>query len=277
MSAKRLAVLSAAALLATALLMSGCAKPAATPAAIAPTTVVPTNTAEPTQTSVEPSATAAQLSASGPITTPAAGSATRKALLAAARTKLGTTSTFYVHQLYLQGDTALGDIEALDNSAAGRVFVAWEKRNGAWVAIGETKFGSASASAASTARALPSFSAELIGKIDWRLAKPSTTGSGSASSMKASLTTAAKAWANTAMEGKGTPYKATLAKVAKDSKGVWWGHIVIQPTKDANNQYEPLNMWAKYSGNKWTGSVQDPEPPAPSTYFPSSVISQLGL
>ncbi|HEY5472195.1 MAG TPA: hypothetical protein VIK32_03280, partial [Candidatus Limnocylindrales bacterium] len=111
----------------------------------------------------------------------------------------------------------------------------------------------------------------------WKLAKPTTSTSAWTSSMLASLSTAAKAWGKTAMEGKGTPYKVTLVKVAKDSSGVWWGHAVVQPSPDANNSYEPLNMWAKYSGGKWSGSIQDPEPPAASTYFPNSVISKLGL
>ena len=96
--------------------------------------------------------------------------------------------------------------------------------------------------------------------------------------MKTSLTSVAKSWSKSAMDGKGSPYKVTLVRVAKDSKtGTWWGHVVVQPTGDANNSYEPLDFWAKYSGGAWAGNVQDPEPPAPSTYFPKSVISQLDL
>lgn len=275
MSAKRIAALFVVALLAATLPVSGCVKPTITPSATTPSTVVPTSSTA-TQTSVEPSTTA-PIKAVGPITTPVSGSAERKALLEAARAKLGTTSQFYVYQLDVQGDTALGDLEALADSKIGRVFVAWEKSDGTWNAIGATKFGSAAASAASTARALPSFSSELISKIDWKLAKPKPSGSGSASTMMTSLSTAAKALAKTWMEGKGTPYKVTLVKVAKDSAGVWWGHAVVQPSSDAHDNYETLNMWWKYSGGKWDGSVQDSEPPAPSTYFPSSVISKLGL
>jgi hypothetical protein len=276
MSAKRFTALSVAALLAATLLLSGCVKPTITPASTAPPVTVPTSTAEATQTSVEPSA-AVTIDNTGPITTPATGSAERKALLDAARNKLSTGTQFYVHQLYVQGDTALGDLEKLDSASAGRVFVAWQKRDGEWVAIGVTKFGSSAASAASTARALPSFSEELIGKIDWKLSKPKPTSSSSSSSMKASLSSAAKTWAKTAMDGVGSPYKVTLVKVAEDSKGAWWGHVVVQPTGDSNNSYESLNIWAKYSGGKWSGDIQDPEPPAASSYFPSSVISKLGL
>ena len=277
MSAKRIAALFVAALLAATLMLSGCVKPTITPAAVAPTTVVPTTTAESTQTSVEPTSPT-QIDATGPITTPVSGSATRKELLAAARTKLATTSTFYVHQLYAQGDTALGDLEPLDDSKVGRVFVAWERSAGTWKAVGATAFGSSSANAASTSRALPRFSPALINKIDWKLvAKPVTTSSGSASSVKASLSTAAKTWAKSNMSGTGSPYKITSVKVAQDSKGVWWGVAIVQPSPTSNSNFDPLTVWAKYSGKKWSGSVQDPEPPAPSTYFPSSVISKLGL
>ncbi|MDR3687329.1 MAG: hypothetical protein P4L93_10275 [Coriobacteriia bacterium] len=279
MSAKRIAALSVAALLAATLLLSGCVKPTITPAAVTPTTTAPgaTTTTESTQTSVEPTS-ATQINATGPITTPAAGSATRQALLDAARTKLATTSTFYVHQLYVQGDTALGDVEPLDGASLGRVFVAWEKISGVWKAVGAIRFGTASANAAATSRALPSFSPELISKINWNLAaKPVTTTSGSATSMKASLSTAAKAWAKTNMNGTGSPYNITSVKVAQDSKGAWWGVAVVQPSPSSNSSFDPLTVWAKYSGGNWTGKIQDPEPPAPSTYFPSAVVSKLGL
>ena len=280
MSAKRIAALIVAALLAATLLLSGCVKPTITPAAVTPTTVVPTattTTGTPGQTSVEPTS-ATPINATGPITTPAASSATRKALLAAARTKLATTSTFYVHQLYVQGDTALGDVEPLDSSTIGRVFVAWEKSGGAWKAVGAIPFGSTSANEASTSRALPSFSTALINKINWKLAaKPATTSSASTSSMKTSLSTAAKTWAKSNMNGTGSPYKITSVRVAKDSKGVWWGVAVVQPSPTSNSNFDPLTVWAKYSGKKWSGGIQDPEPPAPSTYFPSAVISKLGL
>jgi hypothetical protein len=276
MSAKRIAALSAAALLAATLLLSGCVKPTITPASTTPSTTVATKTTDSGQTSVEPTRST-PLDATGPITTPPSGSAERKALLDAARDKLGSSTQFYVYQLYVQGDTALGDLEPLDSATTGRVFVAWEKRMDKWVAIGVTQFGSGAASAASTARALPSFSEQLISMIDWKLVRSKPTGTGSASSMKASLSTAAKAKAKSVMEGVGSPYKVTTIKVAKDSKGTWWGHVVVQPTGDANNQYESLNMWAKYSGGKWSTNVQDPEPPAASSYFPSSVISKLGL
>lgn len=276
MSSRRIAVLVVVALSAGLLALAGCAKPSITKQAASPQQISSQSATSAEQTSVEP-ATSTPIATSGPITTPATGSKERSALLGAARTKLATTAQFYVYQLYVQGDTALGDIEPLSKSTSGRVFIAWERRDGAWSAIGASNFGTKAASAAATARALPSFSAELIGKINWTLPKPTPSGSGSASSMKSSLSAAAKVWSKTAMDSKGSPYQVTLVKVAKDSKGVWWGHVATQPTGDANNSFEPLNFWAKYSGSKWEGTLQDPEPPAPSTYFPASVISKLSL
>ena len=234
------------------------------------------------QLSVEPT-TPASIVTSGPITTPEVGSALRKDLLDAARKRLGVAAQFYVYQLFVQGDTAIGDLDPVTPTKNGRVFVAWEKRGGFWAAIGASKFGTPAANAATTARALPTFTAELIAKIDWKKAKPAAPKSPSTSSSLteakaiASLKVAADAWSNTAMSGVGKPYKVTLIKVAQDSAGVWWGHVVTQPKKDATNSFEPLNFWAKYAGGAWSGSVQDPEPPAPSTFFPASVISKLSL
>ena len=277
MSGTRTTLIIAAAL-AGALVLPGCAPKVVTPPASTTASQTTPSQATTGQASVEPT-TPAGVIAKGPITTPLAGSAERTALLDAARTTLHVTNQFYVYQLYVQGDTALGDIEPTVKSANGRLVVAWERRNGTWTAIGASKFGSTAANAAQTARALPSFSSELISKIDWTLAahKPGTTTSTSSSSMLKSLSAAAQKWSKTAMSGKGTPYKLTVLKVAQDAKGVWWGHVVSQPSKDSNGSYEALEFWAKYSGGAWQGKVQDPEPPAPSTYFPSSVIAKLGF
>jgi hypothetical protein len=77
------------------------------------------------------------------------------------------------------------------------------------------------------------------------------------------------------MSGKGSPYKITLIKVAKDAGGNWWGRVVVQPTGNATNQYESIEFWAKYKNGSWTGRAQDPEPPAPTTYFPAGVVGTL--
>ena len=279
--------LIAATLAVVALAVAGCSPQLPSPGTTSTTTS--SQVATP-QTSVEPT-TPVTIVASGPITTPVTGSAERTALLNAARSTLGITSEFYVYQLFVQGDTALGDIEPVSKSANGRIFVAWERRSGAWTAIAASKFGAPSAkindrnlqlpkpsaNAADTARALPSFSTELIGKIDWTLKKvppsTSTTTKLSATKLKDDLATSAKQWAKQIMTGTGSPYTVPIVKVAADAKGVWWGVAVVQPT----GSFERIQFWAKYSGGKWSGKAQDPEPPAPSTYFPASVISKLGL
>ena len=207
---------------------------------------------------------------SGPISTPAPGSDERTKLMNAAREKLNTTSQFYVYQLYVQGNTALGDIEPV--SGGERSFVAWQVQNQGWVCLWSAPFGSADAKSAAADAALPDLSAALLAKIDWTMPKPLKE-----ADMIASLSAAATKWAKSAMGGAGQPYTITMCKVDKDAHGVWFGHVVVQPTGDATNAYEPLNIWAKYSGGSWSGKIQDPEPPAPSTYFPASVIPHLSL
>lgn len=276
MAGRQIRLLIATALALTALSLGGCFKAGTTATGGQSGSQVATP-----QTSVEPTASVST-AATGPITTPESGSELRKQLLDAARTRLGVTSQFYVYQLYVQGDTAIGDLDPVA-AKNGRVFVTWERRDGAWSAIGSSQFGAADANAATMARSLPNFSAELIAKIDWTKPKPASASTKKAvptiseSKAIASLKVAADGWSNTAMSGAGKPYKVTLVKVALDAKGVWWGHIVTQPTKDATNSYEPLNFWAKYEAGSWSGSPQDPEPPAPSTFFPASVIPKLGL
>jgi len=275
---KRIAALVIAALLITAAFVTGCSLFSAPTPTKTPSAAIPSTPTETTQTSVEPTSTAtSKPKNAGPITTPPAGSEERTALLDAARAKLGTSSQFYVYQLYVQGDTALADLDPVKTSAIGRVFVAWIKENGTWHAIGATRFGSASANAADTARALPDFSAALIDKIDWKLAIPKKTTSASQSTLKSDLSASATSWAKNAMQNANVAsYKVTTLKIAQDKNGDWWGHAVVLPKGSGGSNYESLNIWAKYSGGAWSGKIQDPEPPAPSTYFPSEVISKLG-
>lgn len=205
---------------------------------------------------------------SGPVSTPAAGTAVRTALMDAARTRLSTTSQFVVNQLYVQGDAAIGDIETV--SGGKRYFVAW--RGPEWVAVWSEPFGSSGASLAAATTALPTFSSALLDKVDWKFAKPA-----SAAQLKASLAKSAQGWADSMMGGVGKPYKVETAKVAKDSKGNWWGLAVVQPSPSEGNSYEALVFWCRYENGAWSGQAQDPEPPAPSTYFPSEVVGVLGL
>jgi hypothetical protein len=208
------------------------------------------------------------------VTTPVAGSGERTALLNAVRKKLGTTSQLYVYQLYVLGDTAIADVEPVSGDGQ-RSFVALA--NGPkWTAVWAAPFGSSKANKASATAALPAFSSDLIDKVGWTVAKPPVT---SEASMRASLSVNAKKWVeNDIGSGQGQPYKITTLKVAKDSKGVWWGVITIQPGVDASGQpFEPYRYWAKFSDGAWSEQFLGTEPPAPSSYFPASVISKLGL
>ena len=248
-----------------ALLVVGCAKKTpvtTTPKATTPSTAV-SSSVVPTPVVVPPAEVAG-----GPITTPAAGSEARTALMDAARKKFGTTSQFVVYQLYAQGDYAVGDLEKV--SGGKRQFVAFKGPE--WEAEWVAPYGSASASAASAKSEVPGLSDELLAKINWKFKKPA-----SSASMLASLTTTVKKWSKQMMGGAGQPYKVTLAKVAKDKKGVWWGRAIVQPSPSEGNAYESIEFWCKYGGGAWTGKPQDPEPPEPTTYFPSSVVGALGF
>ena len=186
----------------------------------------------------------------------------------AARQKLEITSQFVVYQLYTQGDKAVGDLEAVTGGA--RQFVVFKGPE--WEAVWVAPFGSAGASAAKARSEVPGVSDELLGKIDWNYKKPA-----SSAAMLASLTKSVKKWSKQMMGGLGEPYKVTFVKAAKDETGTWWGRAIVQPSPSAGNAYEPIEFWCTYSGGAWTGKPQDPEPPAPTTYFPSSVVGALGL
>ena len=71
-----------------------------------------------------------------PISTPQKGDATRTALMDAARVLTGSANQFVVWQLYVQGSSAIGDIQEWngdDSSPGRRWLVTWEQVNGAWV------------------------------------------------------------------------------------------------------------------------------------------------
>jgi len=204
----------------------------------------------------------------GSITSPISGTKTRTELMDAARKKLGTTSEFTVFQIYVQGDYALGDLETV--SGGTRQFVAFKgpEWEGVWVA----PFNASNASATSVMSAVPGLPEELAAKVDWKFAKPASN-----AAMSSSLKTAAKGWAKTLMGGLGEPYEVMMAQVAQDDKGQWWGRAVVQPASSASSSYESIDYWCKYSGGTWTGKAQDPEPPAPTTYFPLAVVGALGF
>lgn len=264
MSRNRKALALAAVLFVAVVAIVGCTKK---PVAVLP--VDTPNTTVPATESVTPPPPADPVAnATGPVTTPAAGSDLRTTLMDAAREKLGSNSQFVVYQLSSQGDYAVGDIETA--TGGKRQFVAWKGPE--WKAVWVAPFASTTATAVGAKAALPDFSAELLKTINWSYKKPASN-----AAMLSSLTVAAKKWTKQLMDGVGDPYNVTLVKVAKDSKGVWWGRAVVQPAGDASNNYESIEFWAKYQSGAWVGKAQDPEPPAPGTYFPSSVVGVLGF
>lgn len=207
------------------------------------------------------------------ITAVASGTKERTALLNAARAKLNSNTQMYVYQLYEQGDTALGDLKPLTTSAGERSFYAFTRSGGKWKVTKSWVNGSSGATSSKVRAALPTFSKELVAKINWSAKESSAGSKKSSSTVKSELSSAAKGWAKSAMDGQGSPYAVVVSKVAKDGNGTWWGRAIVEPT----GSYERIEFWAKYGGSSWSGKAQDPEPPAPSTYFPSSVISALGL
>ncbi len=269
MTGYRRSTLALAGLVALVVVASACTKPASQLTTPATTTTAPSDQSG--SSTASGSSTTKPAVASTEIMTPSTGSAQRKALLDAARTRFSTTSEYKVYQLYVLGDTAVGEISSVDSGK--RSFVAWAD-GPKWAVVWTASPGSAAANAKGASAALPSFSAKLIDKIDWVPPGPTAA---QIAAKQASLATAAKKWSKTTMNSMGEPYKVTLNKVAIDTKGVWWGHVVTQPTNDSKGSYEPLNYWAKYVGGAWQGAMQDPEPPAASSYFPAAVISKLGL
>lgn len=110
-----------------------------------------------------PAAPAAKLP---PVTTPAKDTPERKALMDAARTAFGTSSQFYVNQLYVQGRVAVGDIGAVQGGP--RVWVVW---NGdPWTVVFAGTYGEVDEQ---TMRAdAPGITADLLRSIDWTKAWP---------------------------------------------------------------------------------------------------------
>lgn len=248
-------------LLATAVFSAGCAKKK-------PTTTTTLESLEPSGTEAPSEQPSSGAGSGEPITSPIAGTQARTALMDAARAKLGTTSQFVVYQLYVQGDFAIADLET--QTGGKRQFVAFTGPE--WKAVWTAPFGSETASAASVKTAVPGISAALLAKLDWKYKKPV-----SSAAMEAGLSTQAKKWAKTLMEGLGEPYNVVMVKVAQDKTGAWWGRAVVQPSSNATSSFEPIDFWCRYNGSEWVGKAQDPEPPPPSTYFPADVAGALGF
>ena len=220
-------------------------------------------------TAVDPTSTAGtEVPDNGMISRPFNPSPKRKALLDSARAKLGTSSSIYVNQLWAQGNqAAIGDVTEQSGSGK-RLFVVWIGPK--WQAVWTEAVGNGPSTMQRALHAVPELTSELANKIDWGVvAAPPKA------SAKDSLSTAAKGWTDQLMSGKGKPYQVDMARTAQSADGVTWGRVVIQPTGNATNQYESIEYWAKYRNDVWTGKAQDPEPPAPTTYFPKSVVGTL--
>jgi len=197
-------------------------------------------------------------------------SKTRKVLLDSARKKLGSAASFYVYQLFVQGDAAaVGDLQETRGQRR-RLFFVWV--GPPWQAVWYTPVGDGPATMQRALHGVPELTSELARKIDWSVVQVKVPDK---AAIQASLASAAKQWSGQLMSGKGTPYQISLIRSAKTSGGAWWGRVIVQPTGDATNQYESIEYWAQYKNGAWTGKAQDPEPPSPTTYFPSGVTVTL--
>lgn len=99
--------------------------------------------------------------ASQRISTPKVNTPQRQALMDAAREWYGTTSVFYVNQLYVQGDVAVGDIGAQEGGR--RQWVIW--RGDPWTVVFADDWGSVDEQV--IREYAPGASQELIDRLDW--------------------------------------------------------------------------------------------------------------
>lgn len=254
-------------LVALALTLAACSSPQPTVPAGTTGTPAATSSVEPTTP-----AQAAPAVSSGPITTPANGTALRSAILAAASKGLGVSGGLTVIQLFAQGSAAVGDLQPATGS---RMFFALTGGPDHWSIVWSARFGSALANADAMAGAAPLVSPELAARIVWNKkvakAKPATANTPSLSSFEAFAMKAAKNMGGDTYTGTFT----ITARIAKDSKGVWWGNANAEPSVEG---LEPIGVWGKYSGGKWTGEIADfSEEDAEAAFFPAEVLSKLAL
>ena len=87
----------------------------------------------------------------------------RTALLDVAHAATGITDDFYVWQLYVQGSTAVGDLQG--STSGKRVLVAFERSGQAWAAVHQVRFIDASEDA--LLAAAPSVTGELAERVDF--------------------------------------------------------------------------------------------------------------
>jgi hypothetical protein len=259
--ARPVAIVLLAALVAAA---TGCAPAATTspgPTVPATTTVAPTSTPVATSTA----------STRGPVTTPSSSSVARAAILKSAKTDLGLTGTVVVNQLFAQDGEAVGDLWP---ASGPRVFFALDGGPDAWRLAWSAPFGSSRASAAALTAMGPETFADLAAALDFtkKVSRPVVkVAAPTLSSFETFALKSTKSFAGASYTGSFT----IQAKIAKDSKGVWWGNAIAEPTEAG---LEPIGVWGHYSKGKWTGEIADfSTEDADAAYFPADVLAKLSL
>jgi hypothetical protein len=195
-----------------------------------------------TNTSGGDAGTAATEVSHGRIWTPAMGNSTRVALMDAARSGLNTSSQFVVHQLWVQGNAAIGDIQP--TKGGQRHFVIWIGPD--WKVVWAAPYGSSKANAARAARDVPRASAQLIGKINFKYVPGP-----SLADMKASARAKTAAWYNGLLKQIPGPHGhavTTAARMYKDGDGVWWAGVGVQ---SSTGSLEGTDVIWRWSGGKW--------------------------
>ncbi len=258
------------------LLVSGCAVTGCRSAATSGPSTSGTVVATPSVATTTPAtSTAAVTVSSGPISTPAVGSAQRTAILDAVRAGLGTKSQFVVEQLFVQGadltaPAAVADLQPV--SGGSRVFVAVTGGPSTWKLAWNAPFGSSGANVKALLAAAPGVSAELAGKLVWDL-KPAS-GPSSAAMMTSWRLFATKQVNHFAGSSYTSGFTFTF-KVAKDKQGRWWGNALGQPKKSG---LESIGLWGRYKNGAWTGQIADfSDPHLDATFFPADILARIRI
>jgi hypothetical protein len=221
-----------------------------------------TTTAEPTTTVEEPLAEVS----TGQITTPASGTALRKAVLKAAANGLGASGTLTVNQLFVQGGAAVGDVTTASGS---RSFFALTGGPEAWNVVWSAPFGSTRAKVEKLLDAAPEASPELAAKLDFSKTTPKPVKAPSLASFKSFALKSAQSMAAGSYDGTFT----VNAKIARDGSGEWWGNALLEPSDE---DLEWIGVWGHYAGGKWTGQIAEySEEDADAGFFPPEVLSAL--
>jgi hypothetical protein len=202
------------------------------------------------------------------VTAPASGSTSRAAILKAVAKGLSVSGNITVYQLFTDSTAAVGDIQA---SSGPRTFFALTGGPDTWELAWTAPFGSSLASAKDLVSTAPRVSAELAGKLDFKKVVKKPAVAPTLSSFKTFALKSTKTFAGSTYTGSFT----VTAKIAKDSNGIWWGNAMSEP---ATSGLDPIGVWGKYTGSKWTGEIADfGSDGADAAFFPASVLAKLSL